>query len=85
MPREEGFRRMKQIARALTTTGAGLIALWAAILFIAMFSHWVDAWLGIFFWLGLVLGICLLAQGCVLWAAVWVAEGFVQGPDFPRR
>jgi hypothetical protein len=79
MVHEEGFRRLKIIVRTVTTVGLGLMGLSAALNLLSMFLSGVTRGtspLGIFF----LLGLYLFALGGFLWAAVWVAEGFVRGP-----
>jgi hypothetical protein len=79
MVHEEGFRRLKIIVRTITTVGLGLMTLSAALK--TGFTRGANPMLGIFF----LLGLYLFALGGFLWAAAWVAEGFVRGPKAPSR
>jgi hypothetical protein len=83
MAHEEGFRRLKLIARFVLFVGASLIAMGIVLGLLSYFlKDYPSGWgplLGIF----CVAGIYLIVLGGILSVAVWVVEGFVRGPKLP--
>lgn len=82
MLREEGFRRLNFIVRVVLMIGVTSIAFWLLMsvlsMFVTDFAHAASSYAWFF-----LFGLCVSAIGGILWVIVWVAEGFVRGPNTP--
>jgi hypothetical protein len=85
MAYEEGFRRVNFVARLVLFVGVAMLAV--AIIGAAaasVLSMHLYAMAPLLFLLGLI-GFYLSALGGILWACLWIVEGFVREPKVPQR
>jgi hypothetical protein len=85
MVHEEGFRRARFVTSTILTIGLVMVTIWIVsatlALFTSGFTHGVEPALGIF----LLFGLYMFVVGGFLKIVIWVAEGFVRGPNISQR
>jgi len=85
MAYEEGFRRVKFVAQLVLFAGVVMVALAiGCAAAISVLSIHVYAMAPVLLLLGLI-GFYLSALGGILWACLWIVEGFVRESKVPQR
>jgi hypothetical protein len=75
MAYEEGFRRIKFVARIVLVLGLALVAIGAVGAAVSNLRWMIPA----------ILGIYVSIFAGILWTAAWIIEGFIRGPRIPQQ
>lgn len=82
MAQEEGFRRLKMIARIVVLIGLSFIVAASAT---GLLSIFLEGSLSGFSYIELFIGLYLSLTGGFLRLVLWIVEGFLFGPNAPQR